>query len=52
MRRRFFLAAAAFCAVCAAPWTFAAAQDSLLTGTLKTIHDRGTILIGVRDSSC
>ena len=51
MRRRFFLAAAAFCAVCAAPWTFAAAQDSLLTGTLKTIHDRGTILIGVRDSS-
>jgi ABC-type amino acid transport substrate-binding protein len=27
------------------------AQDSLLTGTLKTINDRGTILIGVRDSS-
>ena len=23
----------------------------MLTGTLKTIHDRGTILIGVRDSS-
>jgi glutamate/aspartate transport system substrate-binding protein len=23
----------------------------LLTGTLKTIHDRGTVLIGVRDSS-
>jgi ABC-type amino acid transport substrate-binding protein len=29
----------------------ARAQDSLLTGTLKTIHDRGTILIGVRDSA-
>ena len=27
------------------------AQDSLLTGTMKTINDRGTILIGVRDSS-
>ena len=29
----------------------ARAQDALLTGTLKTINDRGTILIGVRDSS-
>ena len=29
----------------------ARAQDSLLTGTLKTINDRGTILIGVRESS-
>ena len=27
------------------------AQDSLLTGTLKTINDRGTILIGVREAS-
>jgi ABC-type amino acid transport substrate-binding protein len=27
------------------------AQDGVLTGTLKTINDRGTILIGVRDSS-
>src|SRR3984957_3896418 len=27
------------------------AQDSVLTGTLKTINDRGTILIGVRESS-
>ena len=29
----------------------ARAQDSLLTGTLKTINDRGTILIGVREAS-
>jgi glutamate/aspartate transport system substrate-binding protein len=29
----------------------ARAQDSLLTGTLKTVNDRGTILIGVRESS-
>lgn len=29
----------------------AQAQDSLLTGTLKTVHDRGTVLIGVRESS-
>jgi ABC-type amino acid transport substrate-binding protein len=27
------------------------AEDSLLSGTIKTINDRGTILIGVRDSS-
>src|ERR1700733_7019055 len=27
------------------------AQDALLTGTLKTINDRGTILIGVREAS-
>jgi len=27
------------------------ADDSLLTGTLKTINDRGTILIGVREAS-
>lgn len=27
------------------------ADDVLLTGALKTIHDRGTILIGVRDSA-
>ncbi len=27
------------------------AQDSLLNGTLKTINDRGTILIGVREAS-
>jgi ABC-type amino acid transport substrate-binding protein len=26
-------------------------QDALLTGTLKTINDRGTILVGVRDAS-
>ena len=29
----------------------AQARDSLLTGTLKTVHDRGTVLIGVRESS-
>ncbi len=29
----------------------AKAQDSLLTGTLRTINGRGTILIGVRDSA-
>jgi glutamate/aspartate transport system substrate-binding protein len=29
----------------------AAAQDGVLRGTLKTINDRGTILIGVRESS-
>lgn len=27
------------------------AEDAVLTGTLKAIHDRGAILIGVRDSS-
>ncbi len=32
---------------CASAW----AQDALLTGTLKTINDRGTILIGVREAS-
>jgi glutamate/aspartate transport system substrate-binding protein len=32
---------------CAPAW----AQDALLTGTLKTINDRGTILIGVREAS-
>jgi ABC-type amino acid transport substrate-binding protein len=29
----------------------AGVQDALLTGTLKTINDRGTILIGVREAS-
>jgi ABC-type amino acid transport substrate-binding protein len=29
----------------------ARAQDALLTGTLKTVNDRGTILIGVREAS-
>jgi glutamate/aspartate transport system substrate-binding protein len=29
----------------------ARAEDGLLSGTLKTIHDRGTILIGYRDSA-
>jgi ABC-type amino acid transport substrate-binding protein len=33
--------------VCSPAW----ADDSLLSGTLKTINDRGTILIGVRESS-
>jgi len=32
---------------CTSAW----AQDALLTGTLKTINDRGTILIGVREAS-
>jgi glutamate/aspartate transport system substrate-binding protein len=32
-------------------WAPAWADDSLLTGTLKTINDRGTILIGVREAS-
>ena len=29
----------------------ARAEDGILTGTLKTVHDRGTILIGTRDSA-
>jgi glutamate/aspartate transport system substrate-binding protein len=29
----------------------ARAEDGILTGTLKTVHDRGTILIGYRDSA-
>jgi len=40
--------------VLAAAWSFPAAQaqdDVVLTGTLKTINDRGTILIGYRDSA-
>jgi glutamate/aspartate transport system substrate-binding protein len=41
------LAVAASFAVCAS----ALAEDALLSGTLKTINDRGTILIGIRDSS-
>ncbi len=40
----FLLALLLFCAP-------ARAQEAVLTGTLKTINDRGTILIGVRDSS-
>jgi glutamate/aspartate transport system substrate-binding protein len=32
---------------CGSAW----AQDALLTGTMKTVNDRGTILIGVRESS-
>ncbi len=47
MRRFIPLALAALIAVCA----HTRAEDSLLSGTLKTIHDRGTILIGVRESS-
>jgi len=43
--KRFFLIALL---VAGAP---AWAEDSLLSGTLKTINDRGTILIGVRESS-
>src|ERR1700677_2081022 len=31
--------------------TPAAAQETVLTGTMKTINDRGTILIGVREAS-
>ena len=42
---RWFLIALAL--LCRPVW----AQDSVLTGTLKTINDRGTILIGVRESS-
>lgn len=36
-----------------AAWTCASAQaeDGVLAGTLKVIHDRGTILIGTRDSA-
>jgi glutamate/aspartate transport system substrate-binding protein len=40
--------------VLAAAWTSGVAQaqgDAALTGTLKTISDRGTILIGYRDSA-
>ena len=29
----------------------AQAQDGILTGTLKTIHDRGTVLIGYRETA-
>jgi glutamate/aspartate transport system substrate-binding protein len=32
-------------------WAPVHAEDVLLTGTLKTINDRGTILIGVREAS-
>jgi glutamate/aspartate transport system substrate-binding protein len=42
-----FFALALLLLVCAPAW----AEDSLLSGTLKTINDRGTILIGVRESS-
>src|SRR3984885_2940950 len=42
---RWFLIALAL--LCRPVW----AQDSVLTGTLKTINDRGTILIGMRESS-
>jgi len=41
------LAALTFALLALPSW----AQDSLLTGTLKTINDRGTILIGVREAS-
>ena len=37
--------------LCLALSTSVWADDALLSGTLKTIHDRGTILIGVRESS-
>src|SRR5580698_9396324 len=42
--RFFLLALLLFCAP-------ARAQETVLTGTMKTINDRGTILIGVRESS-
>jgi glutamate/aspartate transport system substrate-binding protein len=43
---------AALLVVAATPWGAPAwADDSLLSGSLKTIHDRGTILIGVREAS-
>lgn len=48
MRARVFALAAALC------WSWAAsarADDLVLTGTLKTIADRGSILIGVRDAA-
>ena len=44
MKRLLLLALLTVCAP-------AYAEDSLLSGTLKTIHDRGTILIDVRESS-
>jgi glutamate/aspartate transport system substrate-binding protein len=43
--RRFLLSA--LLVVCGPVW----GQDALLTGTLKTINDRGAILIGVREAS-
>ena len=46
--RRAFVALAALAAAASTP---AAAQDALLTGTLKTIAERGEIRIGVRDAS-
>ncbi len=47
MRARFLVLAAALCCW-GAP---ARADDLILTGTLKTIADRGTILIGVRSGA-
>jgi glutamate/aspartate transport system substrate-binding protein len=44
MKRLLLLALLALCGP-------AYAEDSLLSGTLKTINDRGTLLIGVRESS-
>ncbi len=38
-------------ALLAVIWAPAWADDALLSGTLKTINDRGTMLIGVRESS-
>lgn len=48
MRARFVALAAALCWSWAAP---ARADDLILTGTLKTIADRGSILVGVRDAA-
>lgn len=49
MRALSVLAAAIMAALLAA--APARAQDGLLSGTLKTVKDRGTLLLGVRDSA-
>jgi glutamate/aspartate transport system substrate-binding protein len=48
MIRLFLTAVLALSAVCGSAW---ADDDTALTGTLKTIHARGTILIGYRTTS-
>ena len=48
MRRLVAVAAAAACILGAGP---VRAQDGVLNGTIKTVHDRGTILIGYRTAA-
>ncbi len=50
-RRALTAATLALAAFCTVSRPALAQEDSLTSGTLKTIKDRGTILVGVRDSS-